>query len=107
MVKQYPYTLKVLQESESFFNQEKAEWEKGNSHWADWGGCRDEINGSGGKIKTEDSENYTFSAVVYAPRTINEINKGARIQVWNGEELRLEGVVVRFGKEQLHTRIWL
>ena len=107
MVKQYPYRLKVLEQIDAFFDQSTAEWIEGNSQWVDYGICRDEINGSGSKITTTDGENYVFSAVVYAPKNIKPINKGTKIQVWNEDELRLEGIIVRFSKDQLHSRIWL
>ena len=107
MVRQYPYILKVFRESESVFNQQTAEWESNVGQWETIGKCRDEINGSGAKITTEDSESYTYSAVIYAAKNIPMINKGAKVQVWYGDDLRLEGEVKRFGKEQLHTRIWL
>lgn len=107
MVRQYPYILKVFKEVESVFNQQTAEWENGTGQWEVIGKCRDEINGSGAKITTEDNESYIYSAVIYAPKNIPMINKGAKVQVWERENLRLEGEVKRFGKEQLHVRIWL
>lgn len=107
MVKQYPYTLKIYQEQEAQFDQNKAEWVRGSAEWVEWGKCRDEINGSGAKITTEDNQYYTFTAVVYCPKNTPTIGKGVKIQVWHGDELRLQGEIVRFGKDQLHTRIWL
>lgn len=103
----YPYTLKVLIETEAVFDQSTAEWNAGVAEWETFGKCRDEINGSGAKITTQDSENYVYSAVIYAPKTLNEVPKGAKVQVWNGSELRAEGEVKRYSKDRLHCRIWL
>lgn len=106
MVKQYPYILKVYKEQEATFDQSTAEWTQGVAEWIEWGKCRDEVS-SGGKITLQDGEQYSFSAVVYCPKHIKEINKGAIIQVWNNGDLRLQGEVKRFSKDQLHARIWL
>lgn len=107
MVKQYPYILKVLQHQEATFDQRTGSWVGGEAQWVELGKCRDEINGSGAKITTEDSENYVYSAVVYAPKNTPTIGKGAKIQVWDKNTLRLEGNVTRFSRDQLHSRIWL
>ncbi|ADQ83088.1 hypothetical protein [Riemerella anatipestifer] len=107
MVKQYPYILKLFQEAEATFNQATAEWEGGEAKWVTISYCRDEINGGGSKITKTDGEAYVYSAVVYAPKHCPSINTGAKIQVWNGNVLRLEATVQRFAKEQLHTRIWV
>lgn len=107
MVKQYPYILKVYQELEGTFDQATAEFEQGKAEWVNVGYCRDEINGRGGKITKTDGEAYTYSAVIYAPKHCPKIKQGAKIQVWNGSEMRLEAIVQRFSQEQLHTRIWV
>nr|DAF18213.1 MAG TPA: hypothetical protein [Caudoviricetes sp.]DAL00410.1 MAG TPA: hypothetical protein [Caudoviricetes sp.]DAR74253.1 MAG TPA: hypothetical protein [Caudoviricetes sp.]DAW83706.1 MAG TPA: hypothetical protein [Caudoviricetes sp.] len=104
-VKQYPYRLKALIHSEGYFDESTAEWTEGTSEWVDFGVCRDE--GSTSKKQTEDGEFYIQTSVIYAPKSIKNIDKGTKVQVWNGEELRLEGNVVNFTKDQLHTRIWL
>lgn len=107
MVRQYPYTLKVFQETEAVFNQNTGDWIPGSADWVDFGNCRDEINGAGARVTTQDGENYVYSAVVYVPTSTQKINNGVLIQVWDGEEMRMEGNVVRFGKEQMHSRIWV
>lgn len=107
MIIQYPYTLKVFQETESVFDQYSGEWVQGTAEWIELGKCRDEINGSGARVTTQDGENYVYSAVIYTPLTTPTINNGAKIEVWNGDEKRMEGNVVRFGKGQLNIRIWV
>lgn len=107
MVKQYPYILKVFQETEGTFDQSTAEWVPSVAQWVEIGKCRDEVNGGGGKITKTDGEAYTYSAVIYAPKYCPKIKQGAKIQVWNGSEMRLEAIVQRFSQEQLHTRIWV
>jgi hypothetical protein len=104
-VKQYPYKLKALIHSEAYFDESTAEWTEGASEWVDFGVCRDE--GSTSKKQTEDGEFYIQTSVIYAPKSIKNIDKGTKVQVWDGDELRLEGNVVNFVKDQLHARIWL
>lgn len=103
---QYPYRLKVLVQSEAAFDQSTAEWMQGSAEWIEWSKCRDEISNATILAK-EDGEYYTYSAIIYCPKSIKKIGKGAKIQVWSGEEIRLEGEVKRFSKDQLNARIWL
>lgn len=103
---QYPYKLKVLIQTEAIFVQETAEWIQGFEEWQEWGKCRDEISNAT-IVSKEDGAFYQYSAIVYCPKSINKIDKGAKIQIWHGDELRLEGEVRRFSKDQLHTRIWV
>lgn len=107
MVRQYPYTLKVFQESESAFDQNTGDWIPGTAEWVEIGNCRDEINGSGARVTSQDGENYVYSAVIYAPLSTETINNGAKVEVWNGTEKRMSGNVVRFGRGQLNVRIWV
>lgn len=107
VVRQYPYTLKVFQETEAVFDQDTGGWIPGTAEWVIVGKCRDEINGSGARVTTQDGENYVYSAVVYAPLTTRVIGQGAKIAVFDGDFKRMEGNVVRFGKGQLNVRIWV
>lgn len=106
-IKQYPYTLKVFQETEAVFDQNTGEWIQGSAQWVESGNCRDEINGSGARVTTQDGENYVYSAVIYCPLTTESIGNGAKVEVWDGAEMRMKGNVVRFGKGQLNSRIWV
>lgn len=107
MVHQYPYDLKVLQEVAAVFDESTGSYIAGDSEWLDFGKCRDEINGSGARVTTQDGENYVYSAVIYCPITTEMVGNGAKIEVWDGDILRLTGNVVRFGKGQLSVRIWV
>lgn len=106
MVKQYPYTLKVFEEQEAQFNQETAQWESNIGIWKEWSLCRDETAG-GTKIMLQDGEQYQYSSIIYLPFGVPHIEKGTKIQVWNGDFLRLESNVIRFSNDQLHSRIWV
>lgn len=107
MIKQYPYQLKYLKYEEAIYNQSLGEYEQENEQWINAGICRDEVNGSGAKISKVDGEIYQYSAVIYAPLSMKDIPLGSKIQVWKGNQLRLEGHVIRFGRDQLHVRIWV
>lgn len=107
MVSQYPYTLKVFKETESVFDQSTSSWIPGTAEWVEYGNCRDEINGSGARVTTQDGENYVYSAVIYCPLSTPFIGNGAKVEVWDGDFKRMSGNVVRFGKGQLNSRIWV
>lgn len=107
MVIQYPYILKIFQETESVFDQNTGDWIPGTAEWVELGNCRDEINGSGARVTTPDGENYVYSAVIYTPLSTPSIGNGAKVEVWDGDEKRMSGNVVRFGKGQLNSRIWV
>ncbi len=107
MIRQYPYTLKAFIESEAVFDQYTGEWTAGSAQWVELGNCRDEINGSGARVTTQDGENYVYSAVIYCPLTTESIGNGVKVEVWDGEVMRMKGNVVRFGKGQLNSRIWV
>lgn len=94
MVKQYPYILKIHQEQEASFDQHTADWVQGATQWIEWSKCRDEISNAA-ILSQEDGKYYQYTAVIYCPKSMKMINKGTKIQVWNGEELRLEGEVKR------------
>ncbi|QNS40190.1 hypothetical protein H0S70_07190 [Chryseobacterium manosquense] len=104
---QYPYRLKICKETEAVFDQNTGDWIPGTAEWVDIGQCRDEINGSGARVTTQDGENYVYSAVIYAPLSTPFIGNGSKVEVWDGDFKRMSGNVVRFGRGQLNVRIWV
>lgn len=107
-IKQFPYTLWLYQLAESTYNPSDGSWSDGSEEWVSLCKCRDEANGRGSKIVTEDSEVYVYGAVVYLPKTCPKVPTGGLIRVIDQEgNVRLEGNNRLFKKEQLHARLWL
>lgn len=106
-MQQYPYILKALIHKEATRDEETGDWIPATSDWVEIGKCRDEINGSGRKVTTEDGETYEYSWMVYAPKNTRRLEKGTPIQVVDGCYVRAEKEVLRFSQDQLHCRIWL
>lgn len=107
-IKQFPYTLKVFQKSESTHNEEDGSWTSGPEEWVNVSKCRDEGNGGGNRIVTTDGEIYVFGAVIYLPKNSPSVSLGAKIRVIDKQgNIRLEGDNKLFKKEQLHARLWL
>lgn len=108
MVRRLPYTLEVFQISEAVYDPETGSITPGTAEWKVFSKCRDEANGKGAKIVTEDSEVYVYGAVVYLPTNCPKVGTGAKIRVIDMDgNVRLEGNNRLFKKEQLHARLWL
>lgn len=84
---------------------ENGDWVSNGEGWKDVGVCRDEASES--KINTVDNEVYIVSAIIYAPLSTPNVDRGTKIRVVNGDEVRLEKELVRFEKSQMHVRIWI
>lgn len=108
MVKQFPYTLWVFKQTESTQNPDNGEWSGGSEEWVNLSKCRDEGNGGGRSIVTEDSQVYVFNAVVYLPKNCPKVNLGESVKVIDEEgNVRIQGENKLHKKEQLHSRLWL
>lgn len=108
MVKQYPYTLKVLRETESQYDENTGEFTPATSEWIEVSKCRDEGNGGGNKIVTTDGQVYVYGGVIYLPKNCPAIGKGENIQVVDADgNIRMKGATVQFRKEQMHARLWV
>lgn len=100
--------MKVFKKTESTYNPEDGSWSNGSEGWETVSKCRDEGNGGGSKIVTEDSEVYVYGAVVYLPKNCPRVATGEKIQVIDKDGgVRLEGNTKLFKKEQMHARLWL
>lgn len=107
-VRQFPYKLMVLKKTEGTYNPDNGSFTPGTEEWLNYSNCRDEGNGGGSKIVTEDSDVYVYGAVVYMPKSCPKVATGELIRVIDQEgNVRLEGNNKLFKKEQLHARLWL
>lgn len=108
MVRRLPYTLMVFKKTESVYNPEDGSWSGGSEEWVNVSKCRDEGNGGGRSIVTEDSEVYIYGAVIYLPKNCPKVATGEKVQVIDADgNIRISGNNKLFKKEQLHARLWL
>lgn len=108
MVKQYPYTLKVFQQSESIYDENTGNFNPGSSDWIEVSKCRDESNDGGRKITTEDGEIYIYGSVIYLPKYAPKVLKGQKVQVVDESgNVRFSGNCTLFKTDQLHSRLWV
>ena len=108
MVRRFPYTLKVFQQTESVYDEATGNFSPGSSEWVEVSKCRDENNSGGQKITTEDGEVYVYGAVIYLPKEAPEVLKGQKIQVvYESGNVRFSGNSTLFKREQLHSRLWV
>lgn len=106
MVKQYPYELYVLKQTEAVYDALTGAYSQ-SDEWVYLGKCRDEINGSGAKVINADGSSYVFSATIYAPKATELPTIGQKIKVMNGNEQRLIADVISARANQLNSRIWV
>ena len=106
MVIQYPYTLEKLVKTEAGYNPETGEYLSASDHWVFVSNCRDD-EGSGRREVTEDGEVYTFTTLIQLPRGTDGIKSGDKVRVTEGcGRVRFDGSVVKFRRDQFHSRIW-
>lgn len=109
MATQYPYDLNAFVQEDSVYDPETGDWSIGEGEWVTIGKCRDEINGAGRKVTTEDGETYEYGWLVFAPKSTRILTKGTKLQVVDPKNgyVRAEKQVLRFSRDQFHCRIWL
>lgn len=98
----------ISQQAEATYDESTGNFSENTSQWVEISKCRDEINGGGQKVITEDGEVYVYSAVIYLPKEAPKVLKGQRVLVLDEEgNIRLTGNSTLFKKEQLHARLWV
>lgn len=119
MVSQYPYFLQVLkapnlEAKDAMDRDENGDWVMPMSTTMIYcliSNCRNggSNGGSNGELKFEiDGVQYVAEAVVFAPNSCPMVAIGSRIRVVQScGFVRKEGIVKKFEKSQLHTRLWV
>lgn len=72
--------------------------------------CREETSGRGTEYQVAGGEYQVAQALIQCPTSCPVVNKGAYVYIANDEscnDIRIEGVVLNFVQNQLHTRLWL
>lgn len=109
MVKQYPHYLFVLEAGEGQQDAQGNYTEVSVSRQF-VGRCREEGAGKGAFVLSGGGQHLTYSSLVQLPKGTPPIEAGTRILVAHdseGQSTRVEGVVVKFRQDQLHSRLWL
>jgi len=109
MVTQYPYKLEEFQVGDSVLGT-TGEFSEEVGAWVEVSKCRDEsfVSGGGNRIISAiDGQAVTSSSLIQLPLTCPTLKVGAVVRVMHGEEVRLEGKIIRFLRDQLHCRAWV
>lgn len=72
--------------------------------------CREETNGRGSEIQVAGGTFHRFTSLIQLPKDSQKVDVGTSIFVANnadGSDVRIEGVVLKFDKGQLHNRLWV
>lgn len=106
MVKQYPYILYTQQLSGGGFNSDGDPIEP-TPVFVPHSKCRDESN-IGGKVVTMiDGSVHMYEALVQLPKKTEALQAGTLIYIMDGSDIRLQGTIKFFRREQMHCRIWV
>jgi len=106
VVRQYPYTLQVLQLTGGGFDGD------GNpipstEEYVNHSKCRDEANLGGNVINLVDGTAHVFESLVQLPKGTGPVEVGKSIRVMEGNVVRVKSTVKRFQKDQMHSRLWV
>jgi len=101
----YPYDLKQSNSDGGFVNS-KGNVFAGSESWVTLCKCRDEQSGER-EVQGPDGVYYTYSAIVYAPKSCPDLKKGDRVQVISEGKVRIEETVKNFSRDFFHCRIWV
>ena len=116
MLTPYPHYLYV-QISTPSTTDERGHKHTGETKWVYWGKCREETNGRGEEIRTDDMMSYKFASLVQLPVGTVRIKEGQTVMVTdalidgitdiNSDIVRITGKCAKFDPGRLHCRLWL
>lgn len=132
MVRQYPHYLFATLSEESR-QDENGNWTLGGQRVVFLSICREETDGRGQEVQTADGRYRKFSSVIQIPKSakiprevgedphgspsnshgksaVLDIREGTSVFVADsadGSGIRIEGVVLKFDRGQLHSRLWV
>lgn len=108
-MKQYPHYLFAKETSESV-KDDNGFWTSGEQKTVFLSMCREETDGRGSEIQTADGTYRKYSAIIQIPKGALIIEEGTSVFVSDnkdGSSVRINGVVLKFDKGQLHSRLWV
>lgn len=109
-MKQYPHFLFIKKVSESV-QDASGNWTNESESWSFHSICREQSNGKGATVNSQDAKTIVFSSLVHLPFKSPLINEGTEIFI-SGKNTtagvsRIKGQVLKFDTGQLHNRLWL
>jgi hypothetical protein len=111
MFDQYPHYLFVYVAADAT-QDENGNFIPGQSEWVLFSMCREEANGSGSVVKTDDGQAITYKSKVFLPLGAGRLSVGDKIIVSETSSVdgfrRVDNLqVLRFDQMQLHSRLWV
>lgn len=110
MVRQYPHYLFATLSEESR-QDENGNWTLGSQRVVFLSICREETDGRGQEVQIADGRYRRFSSIIQVPKSaMLEMKEGTSVFVADsadGSGIRIEGVVLKFDRGQLHSRLWV
>ena len=120
---QYYQHLYALQHSGESVQDATGAWVTHPSVWRYVGVCREETNGKGSTIATQDGSVVSFASTIYMPVMAEKVDEGTDVIVLRNQhdsitrndieawkrtgECVAEGKVMKCDNGRLHTRIWI
>lgn len=108
-VDQYPHFLFAVLGGESAQDDE-GNWIDSETITEFISACREETNGRGAEIQVAGGTFHRFTSLIQLPKGSKMVEVGTSIFVANdqdGSDVRIQGVVLKFDKGQLHNRLWI
>lgn len=79
--------------------------------WSFYSICREQTNGKGAVINSQDGKAITFSSVVHLPLKATRLQEGIDILICDVQSeygpIRIQKQLLKYDRGQLHNRIWL
>jgi len=109
-MKQYPHYLYIRVVGASVQDGE-GNWTTPSDSWVLHSACREETNGKGSVINSQDGKSILFSSTVYLPKIAPRVNEGTEVQVRESIEatgfVRIQKTILKFENGQLNCKVWL
>lgn len=122
---QYYEYLYTAEHTADAVQDSNGRWSQAASAWALAGRCRDEGNGAGSRIATEDGSFRSYSSLVQLPKGTTRIAEGTEV-ITSKKELAIDlldeqyikdqieqgtvvshATVIRYDSGRLHDRMWI
>jgi len=110
MIKQYPHYLFAIVAGGESVQDDEGNWIDSETTTEFISACREETNGRGAEIQVAGGTFHQFTSLIQLPKDSPKIEVGTNIFVAddeNGSDVRIQGVVLKFDKGQLHNRLWV
>ena len=109
MVKQYSHYLFAVM-AEPSVQQENGRWSDEVQKVTFLSMCREETDGRGAEVQTADGTYRKYSSLIQIPKGDLVVKEGTSVFVSDsrdGSNIRISGIVLKFDKGQLHSRLWV